>query len=118
MNKKKMQRYNDGVITIYTVGNIAEPGNMPKEGIVEKVRLRFRRRTIGHTRFHESLQQNVKIDEIVRCPYRAEVSTQDKAMFLGCDDKFEVKKVVFIENTRPKEMELLLERVDSNYDND
>jgi len=116
MKKKKIQIYNDGVITIFTVGNIAEKGNMPIEGIVEKLRLRFRRRTIGHTRFHESLQENIKIDEIVRCPYRPEVSIQDKAFFFGSEDRYEVKKVVFIENTKPKEMELLLERVESNHD--
>jgi hypothetical protein len=31
------QAFNDGVVNIYSVGNIAELGNMPQEGLTIKV---------------------------------------------------------------------------------
>lgn len=31
------QTFNDGIVNIYSIGNIAEPGNMPKDGLTLKV---------------------------------------------------------------------------------
>ena len=34
---QKPQTFNDGVANIYSVGNIASPGGMPKDGLTLKV---------------------------------------------------------------------------------
>ena len=48
----KPQTFNDGVANIYSVGNIACPGGMPKDGLKLKVAyLRYKERTVGMSRY-------------------------------------------------------------------
>lgn len=75
-----MQTYNDGVVRIYSVENIAEPGRTPKKGIQYKCDLRYSERTVGLNRFWTAKQAQVEIDLLLRVQKLRDVSTQDIAI--------------------------------------
>ncbi len=112
--KPRNQTYNDGVASIYTVGNIAEPGNMPKDGLTFKVGpLRYEERKVGITRFWTAKQFDVKIDMIIRTPKNLAVFTEDIAVLPA--GQFQIKQVQYPEEEKYS-MDLSLERVGKNYE--
>lgn len=110
------QYFNDGVVNIYSVGNIAPPGNMPKEGLTLKVGpLRYKERTVGMGRFWTAMQAQVKIDQVIRVQQLRSISTQDIA--IPNDGKqYEIKQIQYPEDVEPPVMDLSLERVEADYD--
>lgn len=110
------QSFKDGVVSIYSVGNIAEPGNMPKEGLILKVGLlRYEERTVGMGRFWSAMQNQARIDMVLRAPRIRSVSTQDIA--IPNDGKqYEIKQVQYPPDVEPPVMDLSLERIDADYD--
>ena len=48
----KTQSYNDGVVVVYSVENIAEPGSMPVDKITQKESLRYDDALSGLNRFY------------------------------------------------------------------
>lgn len=114
--KQERQKYNDGVVSIYSVGNIAEPGNMPKEGLVPKVvSLRYAKRTVGMGRYWAALQAHAKVDMILRVPQLKNVSTQDIAMPID-GHQYKIVQVQYPEDVTPPVMDLSLERLVQEYD--
>jgi hypothetical protein len=110
------QSFNDGVVQIYTVGNIAQSGNMPKEGLTLKVGpLRYKERTVGMGRFWTAMQAQAQIAQVLRVPQIRSVSTQDIA--IPNDGKqYEIKQIQYPEDVDPPVMDLSLERVEADYD--
>jgi hypothetical protein len=110
----KQQTYNDGIVNIYLVGNIAQAGNKPKEGLTLKVGpLRYAERTVGMGRFWTAQQAHVKIDRLIRTPRLDKVSTQDVAILP--DGQYLIKQVQHPEEEKLS-MDLSLERLVANYD--
>ena len=60
--------FDDGILTIYSVENIAEPGGMPVTGLVEKASFYFGYETVGINRFYTALQANRQIESVVHTP--------------------------------------------------
>ena len=60
--------FDDGILTIYSVENIAEPGDMPVTGLVEKASFYFGYETVGINRFYTALQANRQIESVVHIP--------------------------------------------------
>ncbi len=117
---QKTQTFNDGVVNIYSIENIASPGDMPKDKLVLKVsNLRYKERTVGMRRFWTALQNNVKVDMIIRVPCTpmklAAISTQD--IVIPTDGKqYQIVQIQKPEDIYPPVMDLSLERVDAAYD--
>jgi hypothetical protein len=112
--KQLTQSYNDGIVNIHTVGNIAQTGNMPKEGLTFKVGpLRYAERTVGMGRFWTAQQLQVKIDRLIRTPRLNIVSSQDVAVL--SDGQYKIKQVQYPEDAR-ESMDLSLERLVQSYD--
>lgn len=114
--KKQTQTFEDGVVSIYSVGNIAVAGNMPKEGLTLKVeKLRYDEKTVGMSRFWISKQAQIKIDLLIRTPQLREVSTQDVA--IPKDGKqYKILQIQYPEGIFPPVMDLSLERLVQEYD--
>jgi hypothetical protein len=110
------QSFNDGVVQIYTVGNIAQSGNMPKEGLTLKVGpLRYKERTVGMGRFWTAMQAQAQIAQVLRVPQIRSVSTQDIA--IPHDGmQYEIKQIQYPEDVEPPVMDLSLERVEADYE--
>lgn len=116
MIKGKAQTFNDGAVNIYSVGNIAEPGNMPKDGLTFKVGpLRYKKRTVGMGRFWTAMQAHAQIDQVLRVPQLRNVSTQDIAI-PNDGQQYEIKQIQYPEDVEPPVMDLSLERLDADYE--
>ena len=114
MIKAKPQTHNDGVVRIYSVDNIAQPGNKPKEGLVLKHTLRYKERTVGLTRVRLALQTGAEVSYVLRVPRLREVSPQDVAIPNdGC--QYRITMVQYPEDANPPAMDLELERLENDY---
>lgn len=112
---KKTQTFNDGVIKIYGVQNVADEGDMPVESLTIKKTLRYKERTVGLTRFYEALQANVKISYVLRCLRNRDISTQDVA--IPNDGKqYRIVQIQYPEDIYPQVMDLSLEELEQLYD--
>lgn len=111
-----MTPLNDGVVTIYAVGNTAEPGDKPRKKLTEKGRLRYKRRTVGIKRHYSAMQAQAKVDLLLRVPYRPEVSAQDVAVPTLDGKQYLVSFVQVIQDETPPVMDLTLERLECDYD--
>ena len=118
MMKTKFQSFNDGVVSIYKVTDLAQPGDLPIEGLVLKQTLRYKERTVGLNRFYSALQNNIKVDFVIRCPEvrgLSEKATDILVAILIDGQQYKVMQIQYIEDAVPKSMDLSLERLGSNY---
>lgn len=56
-----------GILTMYSLQNIASTGLMPKEQLVLEGRAFYYERTVGVTRAYSAMAANQQIDKLVRC---------------------------------------------------
>ena len=118
MLKAKFQSFPDGVVSIYKVGDVALPGDMPIDGLVLQQTLRYKERTVGLNRFYSALQNNIKVDFVIRCPEvrgLSEKATDILVAILIDDQQYKVMQIQYIEDAQPPSMDLTLERVGEPY---
>lgn len=116
MEKPISQTYKDGLVKIYSVSNIAAPGDKPVDGLssTPKDTLRYDERTVGINRYYTAMQNKVRIDMLLRCPRRRGVTTNDIAI-PNDGQQYEIKQVQYPEDVTPPSMDLSLQKVVSNY---
>jgi len=114
--KQKPQPFNDGTVAIYSVTNTAAPGDAPVESLTAKTSLRFHRRTVGIQRQYLAMQAGARVDYLLRCPYRPEVSTLDVSIPTLDGKQYRITAVQVPEDVRPPVMDLTLERSEVEYD--
>lgn len=111
----KIQQYNDGILAIYKVSNIAEPGNKPKNGLtVTYGVIRYEERTVGITRNNLAKQDHSQIDSLVRVQKLQDVSVHDVVIMSG--KQYDIYQVQYINDVSPKSMDLSLERLEVAYE--
>lgn len=112
--KTQTQTFNDGIVKVYSVGDISSPGNMPKDGLTLKNTLRYEERTVGMSRFWGGLQANVNVEQLIRVPRINSISSQDVAIVNG--NQYSIKQVQYINSVEPPSMDLSLERLEADYE--
>ena len=105
--------FNDGIVKVYTVGETCEPGSMPVESITLKASLRFKQKTLGFNRVYVESQNDIKVDNLIRCPLLKTIKALDIAIIDG--EQYRVMRIQEIEDTRPKVMDMTLERLDGEF---
>ncbi|HCD43855.1 MAG TPA: hypothetical protein DEQ64_09005 [Lachnoclostridium sp.] len=60
--------FDDGILTIYSVENMAKSGKKPVYGLVEKSKHYFGYQTLGVTRYYEAKKADSIIESVVRIP--------------------------------------------------
>lgn len=113
---KPTQEFNDGLVVIYGVTNSSDPGEAPVDKLTQKGILRFHRRTIGIQRQYLAMKVNARIDYLLRCPYRRDVSTFDVAIPTLDGQQYRITAVQVPEDIRPPVMDLTLERLETDYE--
>ena len=114
MLTRKYQSYPDGLAKIYKVEDISAPGDMPVDGLVLKQTLRYKERTVGLNRYNAFLQNNIKVDFVIRCPEvrgLSEKNTDILVAILIDEQQYTVKQIQYIEDASPPSMDLTLERL-------
>ena len=115
LNRKPQDNsFQDGIVKLYREENAAAPGDMPREELVHKLTLRYRRRTVGIKRFYEAKQAQQEISEVIRCPLVSAVSSRDVAELGG--RRYLIRQVQYPEDSAVPVMDLALERLEGgNY---
>lgn len=60
--------YDDGILSLYELRDLASPGNMPSEKLVFLQKAFFGFRVVGYGRFYAALGANQQVDLLVRTP--------------------------------------------------
>ena len=118
MLKTKFESFNGGVVSLYKVTDLALPGDLPVEGLVLKQVLRYKERTVGMARFYQAMQNDIKVDFVIRCPEvrgLSEKNTDILVAILIDGQQYKVMQIQYIEDAEPKSMDLSLERIGENY---
>lgn len=114
-DRKEFLQFNDGITDIYSVGNIAPPGDKPREGLTLKYEgLRYEEKTIGVKRYYEAMQANVQLDELIQVPMHKDISSQDVAV-IG-SKQYHIDQVQHVNDTCPPSSKLSLSRLEVDYD--
>ena len=113
--KTQLQTFNDGIVWIYKLTDVSQPGFKPmfKPSLYKK--FPFRYKTIGVRRNYEAMQAGVRLDEMIVIPQDRAISSQDIAVVNGV--QYDIKQAQPINNTAPRTSELSLQRLEENYDN-
>lgn len=106
--------FNDGVVQICNVIDAAPEGAKPVEQLQKKYHLRYEERMVGVTRYWQALQANAKIEKVIRCQRRPDVTSQDIAVIVAA--QYQIKQVQYPEGVVPPAMDLSLERVVQTYE--
>ena len=114
MLKTKFETFNDGVVSLYKVTDLALPGDLPVEGLVLKQTLRYKERTVGLTRYYAALHEDIKVDFVIRCPEvrgLSEKNTDILVAILIDGQQYKVVQLQYIEDAQPPSMDITLTRL-------
>lgn len=115
--KPLTQTFNDGVLKVYSVGNIAELGNMPKDGLTLKFNksIPYEERTVGVTRFYTGKQDQNIIEQLLRVPRISKISRND--VIIPVDgEQYRIEQIQSKNDIEPRCLDLSLEKVQVKYD--
>lgn len=113
-SNKISQSFNDGVVEIYTVKNVALPGYQPKKELVLKCTLRFEEQRLGINRLYMSRQAQVEIERVLRVPDFGDVSPQDVAVTGGKQYRIDSKQLVM--DVFPRCADISLVKIEQGYE--
>ena len=77
---KVSQDFNDGIVRIYSVQDVAAPGYAPVERADFKVLLPYAERVVGIRRYYEARQNQTRVERVLRVQDTGLVSNLDQAM--------------------------------------
>ncbi|WP_313584203.1 hypothetical protein [Lacrimispora sp.] len=107
--------FDDGILTIYSVENLAEPGGKPVYGLVEKSKHYFGYQTIGVMRYYEAKKADSIIEAVVRIPDWNNILATDICI-LENNVQYRLSMVQpTLDETNLRITNLSLERISENY---
>jgi len=74
------QGYSDGVVTVYSVSNTAAAGYAPVATKTQKIKLAYEELRLGINRYYMGLQNQQKIERVIRVQDVGHVTSQDVAV--------------------------------------
>lgn len=69
--------FDDGILTVYNVKNIAQPGDRPVQGLEKKGQYYFGYARIGVTRYYNAMQASQEVSAVVNIPGWNDVKNTD-----------------------------------------
>ena len=115
MKTPTVQAYPDGIVRIYATENTAAAGGKPHETLMLRETLPFAQKTVGMHRYYKGIQVDYRIDNLLRTPRRANVSTDDIAITHD-GTRYRIRQVQYPEDSTPPCMDLSLERTGTTDD--
>ena len=105
------QNFGDGVVAIYSVKDVAQPGYQPKPQTTLKCKLRYEEQRLGIQRYYSSLQNQIQLDRVIRVPRVAGITTQD---FAVTEDKqaYRIDLVQSVMDVYPPSLDLTLTKIE------
>lgn len=104
------QSFNDGILTVYSETDEARPGYKPKAVKKEKYKLRYEEQKLGIQRRFLGLQNQIKIERVVRVPKAEGITTQDVAQTED-GQSYRISLIQKVPNAFPPCIDLSLELI-------
>lgn len=116
-NNAITQSYNDGVVSIYTVEDVAQPGYQPKPEKTLKVVLRYEEQRLGIHRYYSARQNQIDVQRVIRVQKSVPINNQDLA---ETEDgrKYRIDLVQSVSDVFPASLDLTLAAVKQGVDTD
>lgn len=109
------QRYNDGVVRIYSVEDTASPGYAPVETPSLKITLRYEERRLGISRYFYGQQNQLQIDRVLRVQRAGKITSQDIAVTED-GQNYRVDLVQSVPDVWPESVDLTLSKIEQVID--
>lgn len=109
------QRYNDGIVRIYSVEDTAAPGYAPVETPTHKITLPYEERRLGISRYFYGQQNQLQIDRVLRVQRAGKVNTQDIAVTED-GQQYRVDLVQSVFDVWPESVDLTLSKIEQVID--
>lgn len=84
--------FDDGVVFICNLTNLANNGDMPREVLIKKSKHLFEERAVGVSRQYQAKGVNERVDRLVRIPQTKSIHIGQYAM-LGNGEQFRIDNV-------------------------
>ena len=109
------QGYGDGVVAIYTVTDIAQPGYQPQPVLALKCTLRYEEQRLGIQRYYSGRQNQVEIERVLRVPRYGGITNQDVAV---TEDgrQYRVDMVQNVADVYPASLDLALAKIEQEIE--
>lgn len=109
------QNFGDGVVAIYTVKDVAQPGYQPKPQITLKCKLRYEEQRLGIQRYYSGRQNQVEIERVLRVPRYGGITNQDVAV---TEDgrQFRIDMVQNVTDVYPASLDLTLAKIEQEIE--
>lgn len=85
--------FDDGIVKIYSIGNIAANGKEPKEGLVAYESFYFGFDTLGINRYYTALQANQQIESVINIPGWNTLNPAKHIAVMENGDQFRIQMV-------------------------
>lgn len=103
----------EGILKICKLENIAVPGRMPVDKLVEIGTAYYRKRTVGYNRLYAAMGANQSIDMLVRC-FNIEVPQFSTVYVVFGNEQYQVNAMQEI--VEEGAVDFTLVRLEENYD--
>lgn len=103
------QSYNDGVVTIYSVADVAQPGYQPQIELTEKIKLRYEERSMGLQRYYQAMQNQVQIERVLRVQRTNKITSQDVAITED-NTRYKIYMVQAVSDVYPPSIDITLSK--------
>ena len=111
-----MMTFDDGIVKIYEIGNIAARGKEPKEGLVAYESFFFGYDTLGINRYYTALQANQQIEAVINIPGWNQINAANHVAVMENGDQFRVQMVqTMLDEDGLRITKLSLERLVNRY---
>ena len=109
------QCYDDGIVKIYTVTDIAKPGYQPVPSLTLKCTLRYEEQRLGIQRYYSGQQNQIQIERVIRTPRYGGVNNQDVAVTED-GKQYRIDLVQNATEVYPPSIDITLAKVEQEYD--
>lgn len=109
------QNFGDGVVAIYSVEDVAQPGYQPKPQTTLKCKLRYEEQRLGIQRYYSGRQNQVEIERVLRVPRYGGITNQDVAV---TEDgrQFRIDMVQNVTDVYPESLDLTLAKIEQEIE--
>lgn len=109
--------FDDGIVGIYEISNIAEPGKKPRKGLSLKERFFFGYDTLGFNRYYTALQANQQIAAVINTPGWNDIHSGKDIAIMEDGNQYTVQLAQkMLDDNNLRITKLTLERIGEAYD--
>ena len=105
------QSFNDGIINIFTVSDVAKPGRKPVQSLTQLLTLKYEERKLGIQRYYSGQQNQTEISRVIRVPQPPHEITNTMIAATEKSTQYRIRLVQMVRDVYPPCYDLTLERI-------